>query len=71
MIYGGLFDPDVKKKRISELESEMNQPNFWDDKSHSEEVLSEINLLKSKIIDIEKLKKNIESNIEILNLIQI
>ncbi len=70
MIYGGLFDPDVKKKRISELESEMNQPNFWDDKSHSEEVLSEINLLKSKIIDIEKLKKNIESNIEILNLIK-
>ena len=70
MIYGGLFDPDVKKKRISELESEMNQPNFWDDKSHSEEVLSEINLLKSKIIDIEKLKKNIESNVEILNLIK-
>ena len=70
MIYGGLFDPDVKKKRISELESEMNQPNFWDDKSHSEEVLSEINLLKAKITNIEKLKKNIESNVEILNLIK-
>jgi hypothetical protein len=47
MIYGGHFDPEVKKDRIKELETEMNDSNFWDDKTHSEEVLSELNFLKS------------------------
>ena len=70
MIYGGHFDPDVKKDRIKELELEMNNPNFWDDRSHSDEVLSELNSLKSKIKDIEELKINVESNLEIANLIK-
>ena len=69
-IYGGHFDSDVKKERIKELESEMNSSNFWDDKTHSEQVLSELNLLKSKINNIEELKLNIESNLEIANLIK-
>ena len=34
---------------LNELENEMNNPNFWDDKKHSEEVLNELNFLKSKI----------------------
>lgn len=70
MIYGGLFDPGLKKKRINELEIEIGNPNFWDDKKHSEEVLNEINTLKSKLSKIENLKNNIESNLEILNLIK-
>ena len=70
MIYGGHFDPEVKKNRIKELEIEMNNPNFWDDKTHSEEVLSELNLLKSKINNIEELKLNIETNLEIANMIK-
>lgn len=70
MIYGGLFDPDNKKKRINELESAMNLPNFWDDKTKSEEILNELNSLKSKINNIEKLKLNIESNLEIANILR-
>ena len=70
MIYGGHFDPEVKKNRITELETDMNNPNFWEDKTHSEAVLSELNLLKSKINNIEELKLNIESNLEIANLIK-
>ena len=70
MIYGGRFDPEIKKDRIKELENEMNNPNFWDDKSHSGEVLNELNSLKSKLSNIEELKLNIESNLEIANLIK-
>ena len=70
MIYGGHFDPDVKKKRISELENEMNSANFWDDKKNSEEVLNEVNNLKSKLSKVEKLKNQIESNLEILDFIK-
>ena len=48
MIYGGHFDPEVKKSRIKELEIIMNSPNFWDDKKSSDEVLNELNQLKNK-----------------------
>ena len=70
MIYGGHFDPDVKKDRIKELEIEMNNPNFWDDKNHSEEVLNELNYLKSKLVKVEDLKNNVETNIEILDMLK-
>lgn len=70
MIYGGHFDPEVKKNRIKVLENEINNSNFWDDKTHSEEVLSELNLLRNKLNLIEELKLNIESNLEIANLIK-
>ena len=70
MIYGGHFDPEVKKNRIKELEDIMNGPNFWDDKKSSEEVLNELNQLKNKISNIEELKTNIESNLEIANMIK-
>lgn len=71
MIYGGHFDPDIKKKRITELENEMNSINFWDDKKHSEEVLNEVNNLKNKLSKIEKIKNEIESNLEIIDLIKV
>ncbi len=49
----------------------MNSINFWDDKNHSEEVLNEINTLKNKLSKIEKLKIEIESNLEIIDLIKL
>jgi len=70
MIYGGLFDPEVKKDRIKELEQEMNSSNFWDDKSRSEEVLNELNFLKSKLSKIEELKNKIESNLDLVMMLK-
>ena len=66
MIYGGHFDPEIKKDRIKELESEMNSSNFWDDKNHSEEVLNELNFLKSKLSKVENIKNKIDSNLELI-----
>ena len=71
MIYGGHFDPEIKKKRIKELENIMNSSNFWDDKENSEKVLSELNILKNKLSNIEELKEHIESNISIIELIKL
>ncbi len=48
----------------------MNSANFWDDKKNSEEVLNEANNLKSKLSKVEKLKNEIESNLEILDFIK-
>ena len=70
MIYGGLFDPEIKKDRIKELENEMNSSNFWDNKERSEEVLSELNFLKSKLSKVEELKNKIESNLEMAQMLK-
>lgn len=48
----------------------MSSPNFWDDKDNSEKVLTELNDLKSKLKDLESLKNNVESNLDIINLIK-
>lgn len=71
MNYGGLFEPEKIREEIKELEEKMLLPNFWDDKKTSERIISELNDLKSKLDNIEKLKKDIESNIELLKLLEL
>lgn len=66
MNYGGLFDPEAKEIRISELEEKMQQANFWDNKKESEAVINELNLLKSQLYRVEELKTKVTSNLEIL-----
>lgn len=58
-------------QRISELESEMNDDNFWNDRKNSEKVITEINYLKKQLNDIENYKKNIESDLETLELLKV
>lgn len=70
MIYGGHFDPDNKKKRIQELENIMNDSSFWLDKDNSSKIVNELNSLKNKIKKLEDLKINIESNLEVINLLK-
>ena len=67
MNYGGHFDPDNKKEEINKLESEMNNPNFWDDKENAEKVVSTLNNLKSNLNKVESIKHKIESNIELID----
>ena len=69
MNYGGHFDPENKKKRIIELEEIVNNPNFWNS-DNSNEILSELSNLKSKLKDIEEIKNNIDSNLELANIIK-
>lgn len=70
MIYGGYFEPDVKLKRKAELESLMNSPGFWDDKKSSESVISELNNIKSVLDDCSALKNKIDSDIELVNMLE-
>ena len=69
MIYGGYFEPDLKYKKISELENMMNSPGFWDDKKKSEDVISELNNIKSELTECECLRNKIYSNIELIEMI--
>jgi len=47
----------------------MNTPNFWNDKEKADEVIKEISALKNIIENIKKLKINIETNIETIELL--
>ena len=67
ILYGGLFDPDEREKKIKELELITNEPNFWNDKNKSNEVISELNYLKNGLELTLKLKDRIETNLEMLN----
>lgn len=55
MNYGGRFDPENKKQTIKKLEQEIAEPNFWNDKKHSEEVITLLNSEKKIINDVERL----------------
>ena len=67
MTYGGHFDPENKTIRLKQLEREMNEPNFWNDKRHSEAVIAEFNNLKSQLDQVKELKEQIEFYQEALN----
>ena len=71
MSYGGLFDPDSKNKRITELENEMLDGNFWNDKEHSDSVVSELNNLKSIINSVSQVKKEISDALELIEMLKL
>jgi peptide chain release factor 2 len=52
---GGLFDLDVKKARIHELEHDMTAPGFWDDQNAAQTVINEANGLKGFVNSFEEI----------------
>lgn len=63
-ILGGLFDLDVKKARIAELEAEMADPSFWDDQNKAQSVIQETNGIKEYVNGFETIEENLE-NLEV------
>ena len=71
MISGGHFDITSKKKKIEELEKQINDINFWNDRDCAEKVLKDINELKDTVSKVEYLKNEINTNLEILDLLEL
>jgi len=46
MNYGGVFDIDTKQKEIKTLEQESQEPGFWNDNVHAQNVMREISSRK-------------------------
>lgn len=67
MTYGGHFDIDSIKEKISSLEKEIVKEGFWDDKKKAECIIEELNSSKQIYDSISKAKKTILDNIELLN----
>lgn len=47
--WGALFDVEVSKERISELEKEMAEAGFWDDPQRSASIIARLKINKSKV----------------------
>ena len=71
MVYGGDFDIPKKKEEIEKLQKETEDNSFWNDREKAESTLKELNSLKELVKSVEELKLEIESNIEVLKLLEI
>lgn len=69
-IYGGHFDIDKKKEELKSLQKETEDPSFWTNRDKKNQVLSEISNKKESIDKIESMKKKIQDNLEILELLE-
>lgn len=59
-ILGGLFDLDVKRERIKELEDQMSTPDFWNNQAEAQKVIDEVNVLKSYVNNFEEMEKKLD-----------
>ncbi len=66
MIYGGLFDTNENQNHLKELDEQMKDENFWNDKRKSENIISEYNSLNSLFKKTQELKEEIELYNELL-----
>ena len=64
-ICGGIFDLEVKEKRVQELEKLMEDPQFWNEQIRAQQVIAEVNDLRSWTIPYRELKESF-SNVESL-----
>ena len=49
----------------------MSEPNFWNDKNHSEAVVSELNNLKNSLTGVSKCKSEIGASLELIEMLKI
>ncbi|WP_108721248.1 peptide chain release factor 2 [Virgibacillus indicus] len=62
--FRGSLDLGDKKKRIEELEMQMTAPTFWDDQNAAQNVIDEVNGLKTYVNSFEEIEERLE-NLEV------
>ncbi len=68
---GGHFDIPEKEQRIKEIESKMNEPDFWNDTKISSKLNQELTILKKETSSYVNYLKNLEDDQEILELLKV
>ena len=67
-ICGVIFDLDIKKNRLAEIEKTIAKEGFWDSPEDTKAILKERTSLSAKIENFEKLEKELEENEILLDL---
>ena len=68
---GGLFDITNKESQIASLESQMNEPNFWDNIDKANQLNQELSFLKKEISSYQSITNKIKDNQELIELIEL
>ena len=67
---GGHFDLSSKKEQINQLQTKTEDSSFWNDREKAEDILKELYDLKEQVNQIESLEKNIQANLDVLDLLE-
>jgi len=67
---GGHFDIDNKLQSIQKLEDKLNESTIWDDPDYANQVSKELADLKKETTSFQNLKKDIENNLEMFELME-
>ena len=59
--YGGIFDVDVKREALTQLESRMAEPGFWNDQQSAQAVVQQVKALKGWVDPFDKLAGRLAS----------
>jgi len=68
--YDGI-KPDVLRNRVEELEAEQNTDGFWNDVQNAQKVSKEISQIKAKLERFEKLMKDLDDALEIVDIVEL
>ncbi|WP_368654422.1 peptide chain release factor 2 [Ornithinibacillus sp. 4-3] len=68
--FRGLFDLDQSKVRIQELEEEMSDPDFWNNRDTAQKVINEANQLKNRVNTIEEMTERVENAVVLHELVK-
>ena len=67
--YGGHFDVASKIEEVAKLEKEIGNPTFWEDKKHSEQVISQLSELKKWTTTFINVKNRLSSDEEFISIL--
>jgi peptide chain release factor 2 len=68
MIFGGIFDFDVKEKRLVEVNQQMEDPKIWDDQKQAQSLGKEKKLIEGVVHTLQKLTDDLAGAIELFEL---
>src|SRR5690242_10377171 len=58
---GGIFDVDVKREKLTQLENRMAERGFWDDQHSAQRVVQQVKALKGLVDPFDKLSDRVKS----------
>lgn len=68
MNFGGIFDIDVKSKRLEELEQKAQNPAVWNNHQEMQKINQEKVLLEKSVADYRELNQKVEDNLVLLDM---
>ena len=66
MCFGGIFDYEVKKERLAEVELELAEPDVWNDANRAQALGKERSSLEAVVETIDTLDSGITDNRELI-----